>query len=90
MIEEEARPRRFHPPRVYIKVIDMTTIELKIQGMHCEHCVRSVTRALRAVPGVTRVEVTLEPERARVVGQVDPAALVSAVRDEGYEASVLP
>jgi copper chaperone CopZ len=64
-------------------------IELKIQGMTCMHCVKAVTQALAAVPGVTEVrEVSLEGKRALVAGSPDPQALVAAVKGEGYEAEV--
>lgn len=66
----------------------MSTIELNITGMTCEHCVRATTKALQAVPGVERVEVTLKPGAAVVHGKADAAALVAAVKEEGYEAEV--
>jgi copper chaperone len=66
----------------------METITMNVQGMSCGGCVASVTRVLKAVPGVTDVAVTLEPGAARVT--FDPAktgapALRSAVEDAGYD-----
>ena len=49
----------------------METVELKVEGMDCEGCVKSVTRMLSGVPGVTAVEVSLEKNQARV--SYDPA-----------------
>jgi len=49
----------------------METLQLKIEGMHCDGCVRSVTRMLSAVPGVDRVEVSLAENKAGV--SYDPA-----------------
>jgi len=63
-------------------------IRLKISGMTCEHCVRATTKALKSVPGVERVEVTLQPGSAVVYGDADPALLIAAVKDEGYEAEL--
>lgn len=64
------------------------TIELNITGMTCDHCVRSVTNALKDVPGVEDVTVSLENNEAIVKGNsLDVAALVAAVADEEYEAS---
>lgn len=61
--------------------------ELKIRGMTCQHCVRAVSEALAAVAGVSRVvAVELETGRAAVEGDVDPQALVAAVKEAGYEA----
>jgi len=61
---------------------------LNIHGMTCEHCVRAVRTALEAVPGVRRAEVSLESGEAKVQGEVDPKALVTAVEAEGYSAEI--
>lgn len=64
----------------------MSRIVIDIEGMSCGHCTAAVERALKAVPGVERVEVTLEPGQARVEGEgLDPQSLAAAVREEGYE-----
>lgn len=62
---------------------------LSIAGMTCNRCVKHVDAALRAVPGVTAVDVKLAEHQARVVH--DPAtspvtALIEAVTRAGYEA----
>lgn len=66
----------------------MSDINLKITGMTCGHCVKAATKALETVPGVESAEVTLEPGAAVVKGAADPAALIAAVKEEGYEAEV--
>jgi copper chaperone CopZ len=56
--------------------------------MSCNNCVRHVGDALRAVPGVTAVEVSLADQRAIVTHEgAAAAALVAAVVSAGYEAS---
>ena len=62
------------------------TTELKISGMSCQHCVRAVTQAIEAVVGVETVAVDLTSGQARVTGQADLQALVSAVTAAGYDA----
>ncbi len=63
----------------------MATYE--IQGMTCQHCVRSVERALAKVPGVVRVdEVNLERGVARIEGGATDEAVLRAIEDEGYRA----
>ena len=42
------------------------TVRLAVTGMHCEHCVRTVTQALNAVPGVVNARVSLETNDAVV------------------------
>ena len=65
-----------------------TTIELDITGMTCDHCVRSVTNALKDVPGVSDAVVSLESKQATVTAEsVDIQALIDAVEEEGYEAA---
>jgi copper chaperone len=66
----------------------METITMNVQGMTCGGCVASVTRVLKAVPGVSDVAVSLTPGTAKVT--YDPAktaapALRSAVEDAGYD-----
>lgn len=66
----------------------METVSLNVQGMTCGGCVASVTRVLKAVPGVAEAAVTLQPGVAKVT--FDPArtgasALRSAIEGAGYD-----
>lgn len=62
---------------------------LRITGMTCNGCVRHVDKALREVPGVSAVEVSLPDQRAKVVHDdaAPVTALVEAVTAAGYEAA---
>ena len=67
----------------------METVEMKVEGMDCEGCVKSVTRMLTGVTGVAQVDVSLEEGRARVT--FDPAKsnlaeFRKAVERAGYKA----
>ena len=67
----------------------METVELKVEGMDCQGCVKSVTRMLSGVAGVQTVDVSLEEGRARVT--FDPAKsnlaeFKKAVERAGYKA----
>ena len=65
-------------------------IRLKVTGMSCGHCEGAVTKALAAVPGVTRVvEVDHEKSVAVVEGDPETAVLIEAIREEGYEAEAV-
>jgi copper chaperone CopZ len=60
---------------------------LRVTGMSCNRCVGHVDRALRAVPGVTAVEVNL-PEGTAKIDHAETAtvdALMAAVVGAGYE-----
>ena len=39
---------------------------IHIEGMHCGHCTQSVEKALKALPGIDAVEVSLKAQEARV------------------------
>ena len=67
----------------------METVELKVEGMDCDGCVKSVTRMLSGVAGVQKVDVSLAEGRATVT--YDPAKakipdMKRAVERAGYKA----
>ncbi|MGI9321438.1 MAG: CopZ family metallochaperone [Thiogranum sp.] len=65
------------------------TIQLTINGMTCQHCVAAVEKALPAVDGVEEViQITLDPGSATVKGVASTEALIAAVKQAGYEASL--
>ncbi len=61
---------------------------IKVSGMTCGHCTAAVTKALENVPGVEKAEVSLEPGQAVVTGSADQAAMLAAIKEEGYEAEL--
>jgi copper chaperone len=64
-------------------------LKLRIQGMTCGHCVMHVKRAIAEVPGVEGpVEVSLEKGEALVNGAPSVEAVIAAVHEEGYTASL--
>ena len=63
------------------------TTELIVEGMTCEHCVRSVTEEVGDVAGVESVAVDLPSGRLTVVGAVDVDAVRAAVDEAGYAVS---
>ena len=65
----------------------MENATLNVTGMTCQGCVASVTRVLKAVPGVSDVVVTLQPGTATVVYDATRATLPvmkAAIEDAGY------
>ena len=61
------------------------TTTISIEGMMCGHCQARVEKALKEVPGVTEVTVSLENKNAVVTGDASVEALKQAVVDAGYE-----
>lgn len=67
----------------------METTTIKVSGMTCQGCVRSVTRVLQAVPGVEAVAVSLEKGEAELrydPARADAPQFRKAVEDAGFAA----
>lgn len=65
-----------------------STVSLPVEGMSCGSCVASVKRTLRALEGVTSVEVSLAERRARVrydESKVTPDQIAAAISELGYK-----
>ena len=60
-------------------------LTLTVTGMTCEHCVKAVSKAVRAVPGAEAVAVDLDHGRVTVQGTPDEAAVRAAITEEGYD-----
>jgi len=67
----------------------METVELEVEGMDCEGCVKSVTRMLSGVAGVSGVQVSLAQARAKVTYDPTKASvpdMKKAIERAGYKA----
>ena len=67
----------------------METTTLKVEGMSCGGCVKSVTNVLAALHGVANADVSLENKNARVEyepGRVTREDMKRAIVDAGFEA----
>ena len=74
-------------------VVGTEVCELKVDGMTCASCAASVTRVLRAQPGVLDAQVDFMMGRAQVKiesAKADPRKLAKAVEAAGYQARVNP
>ena len=62
---------------------------VKVGGMTCSGCVRSVTNVLQALPGVETAQVSLEQNAATVSfdpQQTNLATLKQAIEEAGFDA----
>ena len=69
----------------------MKKTKLKIDGMSCQHCVKTVTEALTELPGVRRAKVNLRKAEAVVhfdASRVTPANLTGAITAAGFKVLV--
>lgn len=83
------RPKDLTQRRRTLYLTSMNTQTYSITGMTCASCVRHVEKALASVPGVDQASVNLATEAAQVQGEnLNPAALIRAVEEAGYGASV--
>ena len=84
-IASEAQAEAAAPP--------VSGTELAITGMTCPNCARHVAEAIQGVPGVHSATVRLEANRATVRwaagAEQNIPAVIRAVKDAGYGASVL-
>lgn len=62
------------------------TKEYNVKGMNCPHCQATVTKSIAAVEGVNQVDVNLSTGKAVVEGEHDPEAVITAVRNAGFDA----
>ncbi|OJU09462.1 MAG: copper-binding protein [Clostridiales bacterium 43-6] len=61
---------------------------LKVEGMSCEHCVKAVTKAVGALPGVTYVAVDLKAGTVTVehdTAQSPLNIIAQEIEDQGYD-----
>jgi mercuric reductase len=68
----------------------MATYELSVSGMTCEHCARTVEKALARIAGVEHSSVSYPSGTASVEAQgaVSVAALMAAIKAKGYGAQL--
>jgi P-type Cu+ transporter len=66
--------------------IEIKTTVLKLQGVSCQSCVKTIESALKAVPGVISADVNFAARSVTVSGDVSADALIKAVKGSGYQA----
>lgn len=64
-------------------------MRLTVDNMSCQHCVQTVTRALRALDPNATVEVDLARGEVRTQGAFDAEAAIAALADVDYPATLL-
>ncbi len=64
----------------------MKDIELKVEGMTCNHCTMTVKRAVMSVEGVDSAEVSLETGLVKIKAQdgVSEEEIKRAIESAGY------
>lgn len=63
-------------------------MQLIVDGMTCDHCVRTITRAIQALDAQARVDIDLPKGTVTIDGNVDAAQATAAIEEEGYRVAV--
>ena len=63
------------------------SVEIKVRGMHCNHCVEKIKRFVGEVSGVSKVEVDLDSGIVAVDFSAPATleAIKEAILDSGFE-----
>jgi copper chaperone len=67
----------------------MAMIELNVPEMTCQHCVTTITRAVKGVDEGARCEIDLDAKRVQIDSVLPPSDFVEALEEVGYVASLL-
>jgi copper chaperone len=65
----------------------VSTIELTLPNMTCNHCVRTVTAAVQRVDAQARLDVDLSQHKVRIESTQAADKFRKELADEGYPAS---
>ena len=68
----------------------MATITLRVPGMTCRHCLRSVTSALRDVQGVQRIEADATTATVVLAGTMRQADVLNSLDACGFPGGIVP
>ncbi|MBR6091159.1 MAG: heavy-metal-associated domain-containing protein [Anaerolineaceae bacterium] len=62
--------------------------EIKVDGMHCQHCAMRVKKASESIENVSRADVDLEAGKATITHEnADLSAVINAINALGFSAS---
>ncbi len=62
----------------------LSSLEITVLGMTCNHCKMSVENAAKSIPGVTNAEAIPSENKLRIFGQANVQAIKKAVESAGY------
>uniref|UniRef100_A0A8C6LRS4 P-type Cu(+) transporter n=1 Tax=Nothobranchius furzeri TaxID=105023 RepID=A0A8C6LRS4_NOTFU len=71
--------------------VNLCSVSLRVEGMTCGSCVRSIEQRIGSLNGVMHIKVSLEQKSATVIfdnSKQSPESLAEAIEDMGFESSV--
>ena len=87
--ETAARPTR----RRNARSKDVKSLELKVEGMHCDGCAATIEALLAREPGVKATSISYAAGGGRILydpGATDPRQLAAAIERAGYRVAIDP
>jgi len=87
--ETAARPTR----RRNARSKDVKSLELKVEGMHCDGCAATIEALLAREPGVKATSISYAAGGGRILydpGATDPGRLAAAIEKAGYRVAIEP
>jgi copper chaperone CopZ len=66
----------------------MQETQFYISGLKCDGCIAASRAKLEEVTGYESSEFDLKAGEMKVIGDVDPQAIITAINDAGYSAVV--
>lgn len=64
-------------------------MKLRVHGIHCGDCLRTITRALLRLDLGARINFSPAADQVRIEGRLSVDAARHAIEDGGFEASVI-
>ena len=58
--------------------------EFHVPDISCKHCQMTIEQAVKKVPGVKKIEVSIDEKLVRVDGKIDKEAVVKQIENAGY------
>ena len=62
--------------------------EFIVTDMTCNHCVQTITQAVKSIAPDATVQTDLAAHRVTIESSADAAALQTAIADEGYDVQI--
>lgn len=62
-------------------------IEIKVPDMTCGHCVSTITKAVKALDDLAKIDITLSEHLVRVDSKASKEAVLQSIAEAGYTPS---
>jgi copper chaperone len=64
--------------------LETPMIEIKVPDMTCGHCVSTITKAVKALDDLARIDITLSEHLVRVDSKASKEAVLHSIAEAGY------